>query len=168
MWVWGNGGHAKVVRQLVSWKPISIIDDADPLYPWKPEYAKDDGLIAIGDNATRKNVAEKAEQLGVTFRIIAYWQPSPGTVVMAGGIIQADATVGKHSIINTGATVDHDCNIGDFVHIAPGCHLCGNVTVGEGAFLGAGTIVTPGSVIEPWAFIKAGSLVTPKKILARL
>lgn len=170
MWVYGNGGHGKVVRDMIAWKQPSIIDDADPKYPWKPEYLKEDGFVAIGDNQTRKNIVARITGLGYVFRgPLFFWQMTPGTVVIGNAFVsRVDTTVGEHCIFNTGSSVDHDCKIGNFVHIAPGAHLCGNVEVGDGAFVGAGSIVTPGSRIEPWAFIKAGSLVTPEKIVARV
>lgn len=163
MWIWGNGGHAKVVRSWVMSQWLSLpktVDDNDPMFPWKEEYSGDEGIVAIGDNRARRSVVQR---LSESQRYVNF-----GTVTLHGSIIQDGTILGRHVIINTGATVDHDCKVGDFVHVAPGAHLCGDVTVGEGAFIGAGTIVTPGSKIEPWAFIKAGSLVTPEKIVARL
>ena len=35
----------------------------------------------------------------------------PGTVVMAGAIIQANARIGRHVIVSTGSSVDHDCAV---------------------------------------------------------
>ena len=60
------------------------------------------------------------------------------TAVFAGVVIQPDACVGRHVIVNTGASVDHDCVISDFAHVAPGVRLAGGVTVAEGVFIGSG------------------------------
>jgi acetyltransferase-like isoleucine patch superfamily enzyme len=60
---------------------------------------------------------------------------------MQGAIIQADAIIGKHCIVNTGATVEHECVVSDYVHVAPNSSLCGNVKVGEGTWIGAGSTV---------------------------
>jgi acetyltransferase-like isoleucine patch superfamily enzyme len=75
-------------------------------------------------------------------------------------VIQADAVLGRHVIINTAATVDHNCVIDDFVHIAPGVILAGNVRVGENTLIGAGSIVAPGLTIGKNCFVAAGSVVT--------
>jgi sugar O-acyltransferase (sialic acid O-acetyltransferase NeuD family) len=78
---------------------------------------------------------------------------------MQGAIIQADAVVGKHCIVNTGASVDHECVLEDFVHISPHATLCGNVSVGEGAWIGAGATIIPGVKIGAWAVVGAGAVV---------
>ena len=175
MWIWGTGGHAKVVRQSYGLPIDFTVDDANPELPWKEQYRGYHGIIAIGDNKARKAVADRlgeAKFRGIAdlfaavrcdYKFIHYI----GNFLGPNAVVGVDTVLGNHVIINTGASVDHDCKIGDFVHIAPGAHLCGNVEVGDGAFVGAGTIVTPGSKIEPWAFIKAGSLVTPNRIVAR-
>lgn len=145
----GNGGHAKVVRDLVAHSPHW--DDA-----W---------IIAVGNNADRKAEAERLADL--TFCTLihsrAYVAPDvtigAGTVVMAGAVIQPGSVIGKHCIVNTNAVVDHDATLSDFVHIAPGAVLCGGVTVGEGAFVGAGAVVAPQVYVEAWSFHKAGSVI---------
>ena len=82
----------------------------------------------------------------------------PGTVVFAGSVVQPDATIGAHSILNTAASVDHDCIVGDFVHIGPGVTLCGGVTLDEGVLLGVGAKVAPNVEIGPWSTAGAGAV----------
>jgi sugar O-acyltransferase (sialic acid O-acetyltransferase NeuD family) len=176
VWIYGNGGHAKVVRDIIKshWVrpymeyPVDeiIIDDADPKKPWRDGYSQMSGIIAVGDNKSRKRIADRlnhakylvAKASSATFQDGVFI--GLGTVLMHGSHVNADAFVDRHSIINTGATVDHDCRLSAFTHIAPGAHLCGNVKVGEGTLVGAGTIVTPGVSIGPWLVIPAGSVVT--------
>ncbi len=79
---------------------------------------------------------------------------------MPGVIVQADARLGRHVIVNTAATVDHDCVLGDFAHIAPGVVLCGAVQVGEGTLVGAGSVIAPNLTIGANCLIAAGSVVT--------
>ena len=78
---------------------------------------------------------------------------------MAGAVINADAKIGKHCIINTGATVDHDCVIEDFCHIAPGAHISGGTHIGEGTWIGVGTSVIQYLNIGKNCMIGAGSVV---------
>ena len=73
-------------------------------------------------------------------------------------VVQPDAVIGDHVIVNTGATIDHDCTIGDYAHLAPGVHLSGSVHVGEGAFLGIGSVVIPGVKIGRWSTLGAGAV----------
>ena len=74
-------------------------------------------------------------------------------------MIQPDAHLGAHVIVNTGATIDHDCAIGDFAHVAPGVHLSGGATIGEGVLLGIGCCVKPGASVGAWATVGAGAAV---------
>jgi UDP-perosamine 4-acetyltransferase len=80
-------------------------------------------------------------------------------VVFAGAIIQPDAVLGRHAIINTSASIDHDCAIGDFVHLAPGTRLAGNVAIDEGAFLGIGAVAIPGVRVGAWTTVGAGAAI---------
>lgn len=151
----GNGGHAKVIRDL-----LTLVVAAPPEASDYPSF-----IIAVGDNRARLRESSAIHDISFatlihpSATVSAQSAIGPGSVVMAGAVVQADVTIGKHCIINTCASVDHDCVVGDFVHIAPGCRLCGSVTVGEGAFLGAGCIVVPGAVVEPWTEHKAGSII---------
>lgn len=146
----GNGGHAKVVREV--WALVG------------PFASEDAAFIAVGDNKDRKKEAEAYQQYN--FPVLIH--PSAvisdaahigvGTVIMAGVVVQADAVIGDHCILNSSCVVDHDCVLEDFVHIAPGAALCGNVHVGEGALIGVGVGIAPNTVIQPWTVIKAHAL----------
>ena len=141
----GNGGHAKVVRELV----------LTPTDGW---------IIAVGDNAARQQEVRRIPHIyAIGVHPSATVSPTaklgPGTVVMAGAVVQADAIVGAHCILNTGCTLDHDCVIEDFAHIAPGVHLCGGVKVGEGALIGVGSCAVPRSQVTQWSIVPAGSVI---------
>lgn len=147
----GNGGHAKVVRDVIA----AVFG--------KTDLSAEFEFVAVGDNLVRKQEAEK-----VTKPMYALVHPSAvvsasakigeGSIVMAGAVVQANARIGRYCIINSGASVDHDCVIECFAHIAPGAHLCGNVKVGEGALVGVGVGIAPGAVIPPWSLVKARRL----------
>lgn len=185
--VFGAGGHAKVVIDIIeqqgSYEITGLLDD-DPKYQGQRVFGYPvlgtradlpvlisaqlhHAVVAIGDNTDRAAVARHLDQLG--WRLASAVHPrasigrgvniGPGSVVMAGCVVNADAYLGAQVIVNTGATVDHDCRIEDNVHIAPGCHLCGNVGVGRGSLLGAGATVTPGVRIGSKAIVGAGSTV---------
>ena len=185
--VFGAGGHAKVVIDIIehqgNYEIAGLLDDNPKHqggrffgYPVLGTRAALPALLSgklchaivtIGDNAIRAAVAAHLEQLGWRFGDAVHPRASisrgveigPGSVVMAGCVVNADTYVGRLVIVNTGATVDHDCRVEDAVHIAPGCHLCGGVRVGPGSFLGAGCIVTPGVRIGANVFVGAGSTV---------
>lgn len=187
MFLFGASGHAKVVldaARLQGDQVLGLFDDdasltgktllgcpviggRSELLAWCAQNAVTAGLVSIGHNATRGEIAAWLRASGLELISVIHPRATvaesarlgPGSVVMAGAVINADAVVGNNCIVNTGASVDHDCVIGDDVHIAPGCRLCGNVAVGEGALLGAGSVVIPGVRIGPRATIGAGSTV---------
>src|ERR1700674_3833998 len=96
----GDGGHAKVVRELA---------------------LTDGWIVAVGDNAARQQESRKYKDFAIGIHPSAVISPSakigPGTVVMEGVIVQADAKVGAHCILNSNCVVSHDCVIEDFAHI---------------------------------------------------
>lgn len=185
--VFGAGGHAKVVIDIIerqgTYEIAGLLDDDITHkggrffgYPVLGTRAELPALISaqlchaivtIGDNASRAAVTAHLDQHGWRFANAIHPCASvgrgvkigPGSVVMAGCVVNADAYLGSQVIVNTGATVDHDCRIEDAVHIAPGCHLCGGVSVGQGSLLGAGTTVTPGVRIGRKVIVGAGSTV---------
>jgi UDP-perosamine 4-acetyltransferase len=190
----GGGGHAKVIIDILKSDPtveivgctaqhmgsrvlnIEVLGD-DTILPELYNRGIQHAFIAIGDNRLRQQLARKAAHLGFGFvnaiSPFAYMADSVqlgvGIAVMAGSVIQADAQIDDHSIINTHASVDHDCKIGPFNHVAPGSTLSGNVGIGAGAFLGTGTKVIDGIQIGEWSILGAGTVVVkdiPSRCLA--
>lgn len=172
----GGGGHARVVLDCLLSQGVAVVGIFDPKHtghimgiPLRGEY--DPGvevdalaIIAIGDNAVRKQVAERTGHSFVnTLHSSAIFSKhsrmGTGNMILHGSIVQAQTTIGNHVIINTGAQVDHDCVVEDFVHLAPGARLCGNVHIGEGTLIGAGAVIIPGKKIGAWATIGAGAVV---------
>ncbi len=185
--VFGAGGHAKVVIDIIeqqgNYEIAGLLDDdlkhqGKRFFGYPVLGTRTDlpalisaqlrhAIVTIGDNASRAAVATLLDRDGWQFASAVHPRASigrgvkigPGSVVMAGCVVNADATLGGQVIVNTGATVDHDCRIEDAVHIAPGCHLCGGVSVGQGSLLGAGSTVTPGVRIGRNVIVGAGSTV---------
>lgn len=177
----GAGGHAKVVIATAQAAGIAVagLYDDDPSMigcsvlgvPVLGQTRDidvatiDAAVLAIGNNATRRRLA--SEFMGLPWVTLIHPAASvhasarlgPGSVVFAGAVIQPEAELGAHVIVNTCASVDHDCGIGDFVHIAPGARLAGNVRVGEGGLVGIGSCAVPGAAIGAWSVIGAGAAV---------
>lgn len=176
MIIYGASGHGKVIEDIVEamgQKVSCFIDDDKtltqvhdiPVIHLFEEGSTEQVIIAIGNNATRKKIAESLNaSFGTAIHPSAIISPratiGEGTVVMPGAIINTDVEIGRHCIINTGVSVDHECRIADFVHLSPHATLCGNVSVGEGSWIGAGTIVIQGISIGKWAVVGAGSVIT--------
>jgi UDP-perosamine 4-acetyltransferase len=125
-------------------------------------------FIAIGSNQLRERLATSAIAHG--WRLVNAISPqaiiSPsarlghGIAIMAGAVVNAEASIADLAIINTGATIDHDCQIGEAVHIAPQCGLAGNVSIGRLSFLGVGCKVIPGVTVGEAVIVGAGSVLT--------
>lgn len=178
MLLYGAGGHARVlisVMNALNRTAVGVFDD-DPgrksvadvpvVGPYQPDFRPDlPLLLAVGDNKIRHQLAQS-----VMHRTETLVHPSAlvdtsvaigeGSVVIHRAIVQANARIGRHVIVNTAASVDHDCILEDFVQVAPGAILCGNVQVGEGALIAAGAVIVPGIRIGRWAVVGAGAVVT--------
>ncbi len=185
--VFGGGGHAKVVIEILQFDSrnilVGIIDK-------NPQLARsrvlgvpvlgDDGQIAgagadafcvgigsIGVGSLRARVFDEARARGLSpvtavhpaATVSASAQLGAGTVVMAGAVINPGVVLAQNVIINTGAVVDHDCRIGDHAHVAPGAVLSGGVTVGRRSLVGVGATVMQGVSIGDDAVVGAGAVV---------
>lgn len=174
LFLYGASGHGKVIKEILESQGRRVAGFVDD----NPEIEEQAGLpvlhtmknvneviVSIGANDIRKNVVEKIKCKIASPAIHSKAILSPtvkigeGSVVMAGAVINADTTVGRHCIVNTGASIDHDCAIYDFVHISPHVTLCGQVTVGGCSWIGAGTVVIQGKTIGKNCIIGAGSVI---------
>lgn len=186
IFVFGASGHAKVVIDVIERQglyEIAYLVDDNPALKGQDFFGyvviggKEDllalpkrllgGIVAIGSNHARNVVA--AWLTGEGFDLVRVIHPSaqvgrgttigPGTVIMAGAVVNSDTRIGRNVIVNSRASVDHDCCIGDFAHLAPGSTLCGSVSVGEGTFVCAGATVIPNLILGKYVLVGAGSTV---------
>ena len=161
--IYGKGGHAKVVNSVL-WNrhpnQINFYDDEDF------DLQEGNWIIAIGNNAARKRIAE--EVLGeinyltviAESALVQNIEIGEGSQILHRSVIQTGTQIGKHCIVNTAASIDHDCILGDFTFIGPNATLCGGVRVGEGTFIGAGATILPYIRIGKNCTIGAGAVVT--------
>ncbi|WP_114820311.1 acetyltransferase [Chryseobacterium sp. KLBC 52] len=174
MYLFGASGHGKVIADIAAANDIKIKAFIDQDVTKKECYGfpvlnnlpedKEKLIIAIGNNFTRKKIAEQIKhEIGILIHpksiISGSVKIERGTVIMGGVVINADTVIGKHCIINTNASVDHDCVVEDFVHISPNSALAGGVEVGEGSQIGIGASVIQGIKIGKWCVIGAGAVI---------
>ena len=166
MVVFGAGGHAKVIIDLVRLAMpdvtvVAAVDDGAThesvlgvpvvggaqLLPALRERGVTLGALGIGAvtrNGIRAGLRQKLLDAGLEVPNLvhpkAVLEPSVrmghGNQIFAGCVIGSDVELGDNTIINSGAVVSHDCVIADHVHITPGAILAGAVRVGEGSVIG--------------------------------
>lgn len=175
----GAGGHGKVIADNAlknGYKNIFFVDDhvkgevlGFPIVGTS-EYidhfhdGNTDFIIGIGNNATRKIIAEKYNVNWVSIvhpsaQIAFNAVIGKGTVVMANAVINACASVGEHCIINTGAIIEHDNVINNYTHISPNVALGGTVRIGSLTHVGIGATVKNNTEICSGCIIGAGAVV---------
>ena len=184
----GAGGHGQVVADIIrasarACPELSLagfIDDRPelegtfvagaPVLGGLLDLARVDAdafVIAIGDNATRAQIAANVCASGRRLATVRHPHASiaadarigDGTMISAGAIVVTAAHIGRSAILNTGCTVDHHCQIGDYVHVAPGVHVGGEVSIGERTLVGIGAVVAPRCRIGAGCTIGAGAVV---------
>ena len=176
-YLFGASGHAKVVLDVLfsnNIKVLAVIDD-NPKAPYVstipvvntkafkiPEGSQ--FIVAVGDNAIRKKIVNKnnfhyfsAVHSDATISEFAFIEE--GTIVMPQVVVNSDARIGKHCILNSRSVVEHDCVLEDYVHISPNASLAGNVFVGEGTQIGIGASVIQGIKIGKWVTVGAGAVI---------
>jgi len=177
MYLYGAGGHAKVIIEILEKKGVKVHGLFDDNYHVKnlldyevrstPSYGDtidEEVIVSIGTNLIRRDIVEKyrfnyGKAIHQNAEISTRSTIGEGSVVMGNVIINSSVKIGKHTIINTAASIGHDCIVEDFVHISPQATLCGEVTVGEGSHVGAGAIIIPCVKVGKWATVGAGSVI---------
>jgi sugar O-acyltransferase (sialic acid O-acetyltransferase NeuD family) len=185
----GGGGHGRVVIDIVERMPAlalaGILDDGLPLGETVLGHAVlgkpadlprlirdrdvDGAVVAVGDNWTRSqvvasirsmtpslafpNVIHPAAQVGKHVRL------GQGNVLMAGAVVNCNATVGDFCVLNTNCSVDHDSVLGNFVSFAPNSCAGGGAEVGDFSAVCLGANVIDRVKIGPQTVVGAGATV---------
>lgn len=181
--IFGTGGHAKVVYDIVIkqgvYKPVAFvsIDDKIQTFLGLPhihqqrlaETNYSAGIIAIGDNWIRHKVVEFVLSFKKDFKFVSAIHPSAqighesvigsGSVIMANAVVNPGTQIKDHVIINTQSSVDHDCVIQQFASVAPGVTLGGGVSVGEFSAISLGAKIIHGIKIGNHTVVGAGAVV---------
>jgi acetyltransferase EpsM len=184
----GAGGHAQVVTDILlraretseDVAPVGFLDDNPALAgkrilglsvlggcDLRHVVSHDAVIVAIGDNATRKELhrllGKDAENFAIARHPRAILAPDvgvgEGSMICAGAIVNTGTSISKSVILNTGCIVDHHNVIESYVHIAPGVTMGGEVVVGEGSLVGIGATIMPRIRIGRWSIVGAGALV---------
>lgn len=134
-------------------------------------------IIGIGNNIARQQIANKAQDLGLSLVsaihrsavIASDVQIGSGTVIKALAVIEPGAIIGENVIIGAQAYIGHEVIIADFAHISGGVRIGGKTIIGKGAIMGIGSIIKDKINIGENAKVGAGSVVLediPKNYVA--
>jgi sugar O-acyltransferase (sialic acid O-acetyltransferase NeuD family) len=186
----GSSGQAKVVidilRRQAEFHVVGLIDrfrsvgeatldlpvlgGEDDLPRLMLAHSLEGVVVAIGDNQVRSIVAARVAELCPGLAFVSAIHPSaqigmdvsigPGTVVMAGAVVNPCTRVGRFCILNTNCSLDHDGVMDDFASLAPRAVTGGNCRIGTGAAVGIGAVLLHGVSVGEHAVVGAGSLVT--------
>lgn len=183
----GGGEHARVVADAVRSHPelfeITGFTDPSPTawgsrqMPW---LGTDGDFLAapratcfvlgvggLGKIGLRRALAARYAAAGLRAAVVVHhraWRSEhvelgPGTVVLAGALVNSGAQISDHCIVNTGAIIEHDVKLGAFTHAAPGAVLGGGARVGEDCWLGLGCRVRDHIEIGTRVIVGMGAVV---------
>lgn len=123
-------------------------------------------VIAVGDPAARRRMAQKCRDRGLRFgRLLGAMiyddvEIGEGAILCEGTFLTSNIKIGAHFHLNLNSYVAHDCRIGDYVTFAPQVCCNGNVTISDGAYIGTGALIRPGVTIGTGAIVGMGAVVT--------
>ncbi len=159
----GLAREAAEVAARAGWRVVGCLDD-DParrgtdLLPGVPVLGAieqgplpADVLLAVcaGKGTARRGIVDRLAARGVSDdRYATIVDPSvtvpqscsvgPGSILLAGCVLTASITVGRHVVCMPHVVLTHDDVLEDFATLAAGVRLGGGVPVGRAAYLGMG------------------------------
>lgn len=184
----GSSGHAKVIIDIFERNNIEIVgvvDDYRKIDDKTLGYSVLGGIedipkiinkligcklfVAIGDNLGRYLVVSKIKKMVPEVGFHSAVHPSAqigknvllghGVAIMAGAIINADASIGDFCFINTKASAGHDVKMLNYSSLASGVTIGGNVVIGEFSAISIGATIKEKVVIGNHSIVGAGSLL---------
>ncbi len=82
-----------------------------------------------------------------------------GNLVAAGAVVQPNAKVPHHCVLDARSVIDCDAELEDFVQVGAGAIIGANCKIGTGAFIGAGAVIAAGIKIGKNAQVAPGAVV---------
>ena len=143
--------------------PAEYLGSIDDFVP----RASDTLVMAIGDPAAKRRVAELLVQRGGRFAPVIHRSAviartasiEDGAVICPLALISANVRIERFAAINVMSSVGHDTVVGAYATLSSHVDLTGNVVVGEQCFFGSGARVLPRTKIGACARIGAGAVI---------
>ncbi|MBW3660358.1 MAG: NeuD/PglB/VioB family sugar acetyltransferase [Gemmatimonadetes bacterium] len=189
IFVFGGGGHARVVMDVISSRAeheiVGIVDSfrakgtevaghpilgsEDDVEELSAAHGVQMGIVAVGDNWERFEVTRAIEgrlpgfgwvrAIHARAWVAASSEIGAGSVVMAGAVVNPGCEIGPACIVNTASSLDHDGTMGRFSSLAPGAHVGGGVRIGEFSSICLGASVIHSVEVGAHAVVGAGATV---------
>jgi sugar O-acyltransferase (sialic acid O-acetyltransferase NeuD family) len=129
-----------------------------------------DLVVCIGSGKGRRAVVRRLAELGVgderyativdrAVRVPESCSVGAGSILLAGVVLTADATVGRHVVAMPNVTITHDDVIEDYATLAAGVSLGGGVRIGEAAYLGMNASIRQNQRVGRDVVVGMGSVV---------
>lgn len=143
------------------------------------EYGIIGGIVAIGDNWTRRLIIERILKIYPNFNFITTIHSSAivsenafigrGVAIMPGAIVNSGSEIGDFCFLNTKSSLDHDSTMGPYSSLAPNVNTGGNLVLGGFSVVCIGSNVIENIEIGEHTVVGAGSLVLdhlPDRVVA--
>ena len=165
--IYGAGGHAKVVHELITELGHQVncfFDDNGqsssfgnldiPVYKYDSNiFPEAQLIIAVGNSVVRKKIAGL---VGHRFATLIHPQASvsktanigSGSIVLAHATVQADVKIGDHVIVNANTCIDHEVQVESFVHISPMCYIGSACVIQEGVTIQPATAILRNTTVS--------------------
>jgi sugar O-acyltransferase (sialic acid O-acetyltransferase NeuD family) len=144
---------------------IPVIGNID----WLSRQQNVNAIIALGNPALRKKIADKLSNARIDFATIIHPGASlhgsnhikigKGTYIADGCILTTNISIAEHNLILSGARLSHDTIIADFCTLMPGILISSGATIASNVFIGTGTIIAKQQQIDSSTIIPAGSVL---------
>lgn len=174
--IWGTGGHAREVAQLVqdieachpgSWSLQGFVVDPDapirnphPLpapvlggLDWWQSHPEAHGVVAVGDPAVRQHIIRRILQDNPAFAF--------ATLIHPAAWVAPGAVIGQGTVVFANACISTQVRVGQHVSINLACTLSHDTVVGDCVSLGPGVHLCGGVQIGSACDLGAGVNVIP-------
>ncbi|WP_372483386.1 transferase [Elizabethkingia anophelis] len=150
--LYGNGGHSRVVQDLI-YKlggSIQTIFDQENIYD-PNVFPNAEIIICIGNNEIREKISKKIKHKFATLihpsaTLAINTKIEEGSIILANAVLQAGTKIGKHVIINAHSTIDHDVVIEDFVSIYPNTYIGGESKITKNKVVRPNQVIARNSI----------------------
>ena len=158
---------------------VPVLGNDDDLVELAAEVGADHFVVAIGDNALRGAVLERAAAAAPHLEPATIVHPSavighdavigPGAILLAGCVVGNGTHIGQGALLGIRCSIDHDGVLGDHASLGPGATTGGTVRIGATTAVGLGANVIHGITIGADTIVGAGALVLsdlPDRVVA--